>query len=651
MKRYRRREITLAAAIAFAPQLFTAAPTYAVEFYPIVGITTNTVDDLQPVGRLIQGAGVGFDAAEPHLRLEGIAGFDGWVSDASPPGTNYFNEKEDPVFVCDLGEDRVLTDISFWEITEWGQDRVAICGLRFATDSEGQEKFTTPNTQTYQIVFPFGGGGLKRQSYTFRKERVARFVEITCVANYGTLSPGSPVAERAALAEIAFAKRSEAEAEFSDEVLPVDLAALSLASVEPIEVTFRAGSAKLTFLIDVALALPAQLNWSAEFDCQISLYEGSGNLIDRVQAPANGPGKFPFRLPRRGPYLASIIPLGLSPGESGTGLVSIETDEPCLAEHSRGPVSGEVDGMIPLDEEFVGEIEATDQRDHNGYYSDLYCLRLVQDTKVTVFGRSAMPGGVQVTVADSNGDIIKGGSAFPLGDVPEGFYLLSVRSGGEDPDATGPYSLKVFNPATTTPEPFVPEHIEGTLLPGQTVEGTLEDGDLMNGVYLIDYWEFELDRRSAVTAEMDGLDGDLDSWIVLSDGKEFFGGPPPFTQTFDSGVIYVAASTSNPGQTGAYRLSATSVGAHEELPFRITSFAADESQVSLSWDNAEPFANIVIESRTDLSHPWATEHLIPTVSFHESGSWATDTTCTPRGRKYYRVRMPQQATTTRVISE
>ena len=40
---------------------------FAADFYPITSVSSSTeANDLWPVSNLIQGPGVGFDAAEPH---------------------------------------------------------------------------------------------------------------------------------------------------------------------------------------------------------------------------------------------------------------------------------------------------------------------------------------------------------------------------------------------------------------------------------------------------------------------------------------------------------------------------------------------------------------------------------------------------------
>ena len=53
---------------------FVAQSAQAVDFHPISSVTASTNDtDLWPVSNLIQGPGVGYDAAAPHDSLAALA--------------------------------------------------------------------------------------------------------------------------------------------------------------------------------------------------------------------------------------------------------------------------------------------------------------------------------------------------------------------------------------------------------------------------------------------------------------------------------------------------------------------------------------------------------------------------------------------------
>lgn len=68
--------------------------SHAATFYPIVGVTSDTAaTDLFPASRMIEGPGVGFDAAEPHDRLGSLT----WVTNAPNGGTgDYFGPTPSP---------------------------------------------------------------------------------------------------------------------------------------------------------------------------------------------------------------------------------------------------------------------------------------------------------------------------------------------------------------------------------------------------------------------------------------------------------------------------------------------------------------------------------------------------------------------------
>ena len=184
----------------------------AVEFYPIAAVESSTAaDDLWPASNLIQGPGVGFDANEPHDKT--LGGADGnWVT-AAPGGfpSDYIAVAGMPVISLDLGEDRVLSEISVWGYESTNSNGVSEFTLNFATDAEGAGGGSAS-------AGPFATAGdlntgmndsTTRQSFSFDAV-TARYVDVTVTDNFfnsdGTDAGGNiPGGDRAGLGEIAFA--------------------------------------------------------------------------------------------------------------------------------------------------------------------------------------------------------------------------------------------------------------------------------------------------------------------------------------------------------------------------------------------------------------------------------------------------------------
>ena len=86
----------------------------AATFLTIAGIGSNMVDGNpggNPLSNIIQGAGIGFDAAEPHNRIGGV-----WYTDA-PGGfpSDYVAVHAGPEYLWfDLGSDVTVAEISYW---------------------------------------------------------------------------------------------------------------------------------------------------------------------------------------------------------------------------------------------------------------------------------------------------------------------------------------------------------------------------------------------------------------------------------------------------------------------------------------------------------------------------------------------------------
>ncbi len=200
----------------FALSLAVASLAPAATFYPISGISSSTGgNDLWPASNLIQGPGVGFDAAEPHTKtLTNDAG--NWVTDA-PGGfpSDYIALAGAPVLTLDLGSDVALSEISIWGYSATNSNGLAEFSLRFATDAEGAGGFGSSIAYNPTWGGAPGAGAIPnndsdRMSFAFSEVVSARYVELTASDNWfvapgdgsgGELAGG----DRVGLGEIAFA--------------------------------------------------------------------------------------------------------------------------------------------------------------------------------------------------------------------------------------------------------------------------------------------------------------------------------------------------------------------------------------------------------------------------------------------------------------
>lgn len=186
------------------------APVTAAEFYPISGATASTsATDLWPVSNLIQGPGVGIDAAVPHDKI--LGGADGnWVTDACGFPCDYIAAEGfgTPVLTFDLGADVALSEISTWGYATTNSNGAKEFSLRFATDAEGSAGFGT--SISYNPTFTTPLDDIVRTSNSFDETVTARYVEMTILDNYfeppgdgsaGELAGG----DRVGLGEVAFA--------------------------------------------------------------------------------------------------------------------------------------------------------------------------------------------------------------------------------------------------------------------------------------------------------------------------------------------------------------------------------------------------------------------------------------------------------------
>jgi hypothetical protein len=187
----------------------------AATFYTISSATSSTAgSDLWPASNLIQGPGVGFDAAEPHNQL-GAGDTHRWVT-AAPGGfpSDYIAVAGAPIITLDLGQNRSLTEISIWGYTSTNANGVSAFSLRFATAADGPAGFGTSITFNPAFGGPPPGGipnnDINRMSFPFAQSVNARYVEFTASDNW-FVAPGNgsggeiPGGDRTGLGEIAFA--------------------------------------------------------------------------------------------------------------------------------------------------------------------------------------------------------------------------------------------------------------------------------------------------------------------------------------------------------------------------------------------------------------------------------------------------------------
>ena len=197
-----------------AALLFFASSSQATIFHPISAIESNTLNDLSPAEHLIQGAGVAFDANEPHDQIAVGLFTDLWVTaaDAGFPA-DYIAEVGMPVLTIDLGLDVLLSEISVWGYTDTNANGVAEFSLRFATEADTVAGFGT--SIGFNPTYLPANDLVPRQSFAFGQTVSARYVEFTVIDNFfvapGDGSTGAvPGGDRVGLGEIAFAQQASA---------------------------------------------------------------------------------------------------------------------------------------------------------------------------------------------------------------------------------------------------------------------------------------------------------------------------------------------------------------------------------------------------------------------------------------------------------
>ncbi|MCA9167177.1 MAG: hypothetical protein KDB23_05895 [Planctomycetales bacterium] len=193
--------------IAMCVTVTIAGAAVAADFHPIASVTSSTADtDLWPASNLIQGPGVGIDAAAPHDKLLGAA--DGnWVTDACGFPCDYIETTGAPSLTFDLGADTDLSEISVWGYTTTNSNGVKDFNLTFGTDAGGMAGIGS--SITYNPSFSMELEDIARQSFSFDSV-MARYVTLTATDNYFS-PPGDGSAgelaggDRVGLGEVAFA--------------------------------------------------------------------------------------------------------------------------------------------------------------------------------------------------------------------------------------------------------------------------------------------------------------------------------------------------------------------------------------------------------------------------------------------------------------
>lgn len=176
-------------------------------FLTVAGIGSNMVDGNpggNPLSNIIQGAGIGFDAAEPHNRIGGV-----WYTDA-PGGfpSDYINVRTGPEHLWfDLGTDVTLTEISYWGYSTGNANGMREFNIRFATDAEGGAIGLGDEAYGSSIVlnpsFVAIQDTLPRQSFSFDPVS-ARYVQVEATSTFFNQPGAGAGGDRLGIGEIAF---------------------------------------------------------------------------------------------------------------------------------------------------------------------------------------------------------------------------------------------------------------------------------------------------------------------------------------------------------------------------------------------------------------------------------------------------------------
>ena len=158
------------------------------------------------IDKIIEGAGIGFEAAEPHARI-------GTTFYTNAPGgfpSDYIASHDGPEFIWfDMGSDVALSEISYWGYSDTNANGLRQFRLSFATGAEagtatlGDELYSssislTPEFSAVQSMIP-------RQSFTF-DEVTARFVRLEAISTFFEQPGAGAGGDRLGIGEIAFAQ-------------------------------------------------------------------------------------------------------------------------------------------------------------------------------------------------------------------------------------------------------------------------------------------------------------------------------------------------------------------------------------------------------------------------------------------------------------
>lgn len=188
-----------ATSIAAGFLLLAAGSSRAATFYTPVSVTSPNSTAFFALSNLYQGPGAGYSAAEPHDAVTGQT----WVTDA-PGGfpSDYIAVAGAPVLIIDLGQDRVLTEMSTWGYAAGNSNGARDFRLRFATAAGGTGSFGS--TISYSPTFIADFSDVTRDSNVFSQPVTARYVEMTITDNWQNFV-AAPGGDRVGLGEIAFA--------------------------------------------------------------------------------------------------------------------------------------------------------------------------------------------------------------------------------------------------------------------------------------------------------------------------------------------------------------------------------------------------------------------------------------------------------------
>jgi hypothetical protein len=157
-------------------------------------VTSDTAGtDFFPAERLIEGPGVGFDAAFPHDQISAQT----WVTNAPNGGAgDYFGPTPTPAprLVFDLGSSVTLNEISIWGYADGNGNGLISADLRFSDTTT----FTGDPVSISGIIQDV----TPRQSFSFPAVS-AQYVELVPTDNLFGIAP--PGGDRVGIGEVAFA--------------------------------------------------------------------------------------------------------------------------------------------------------------------------------------------------------------------------------------------------------------------------------------------------------------------------------------------------------------------------------------------------------------------------------------------------------------